>query len=140
MTELSITVQGANIVRQGLQDLSKEIPDIGRLQIYRTAQAIVKRMKVYPPERFGQKYIRTYRLRGAWSIAKRSNGYTIRNTTPYTKYVVGNAYGLEQAWMHVSTDQGKRWQVFRDVNDEEVAKLPAEIEKEIVQVARRVGL
>jgi hypothetical protein len=135
MTQLSITAQGANIVRQGLQDLSKEIPDIGRLQIYRTAQAIVKRMKDYPPPPFGSSYIRTGRLGGGWNITRRSNGYTIRNSTTYTKYVVGNAYGLEQAWMHVG-----RWQVFRDVNDEEVKKLPAEIEKEIVQVARRVGL
>lgn len=135
MTELSISVTGANIVRQGLQDLSAEIPQIGRLQIYRTEQAIVRRMKVYPPERPGQSYIRTGTLGGGWTITPNTNGYTIRNDTPYTKYVVGNAYGLEQAWMH----QG-RWNLLRDVSDDEVAKLPAEIDNNISQVARRLGL
>lgn len=135
MTQLSITVQNADLVRKGLQDLGAEIPKIGRLQIYRTSQAIVRRMKVYPPERPGQTYIRTGTLGGGWTITSNTNGYTIRNDTPYTKRVVGNAYGLEQAWMH----QG-RWNLQRDVTEEEVQKLPDEIEKEISMVARRLGL
>lgn len=135
MTQLSISVKNAELVRKGLQDLSAEIPKIGRLQIYRTAQNIVRRMKVYPPERPGQIYIRTGTLGAGWEITSNANGYTIRNDTPYTKWVVGNAYGLEQAWMH----QG-RWNLQRDVTDEEVQKLPEEIEKEISMTARRVGL
>ena len=135
MTQLSLNVTGADLVRKGLQDLSAEIPKIGRLQIYQTEQAIVRRMKVYPPERPNQTYIRTGTLGGGWSITSRIDGYTISNSTPYTKYVVGNAYGLEQAWMH----QG-RWNLLRDVSDEEVGKLPAAIEDNISQVARRVGL
>ena len=135
MTQLSIEVKGAELVRKGLQDLSAEIPKIGRLQIYQTEQAIVRRMKMYPPPLAASTYIRTYALQGGWTITPNTNGYTTRNDTPYTKYVVGNAYGLEQAWMHVG-----RWQLLRDVQDEEVAKLPDEIEKEISAVARRVGL
>src|SRR5689334_4259146 len=135
MTQLSLNITGADLVRKGLQDLSAEIPKIGRLQIYQTEQAIVRRMKVYPPERPNQTYIRTGTLGGGWSITSRIDGYTISNSTPYTKYVVGNAYGLEQAWMH----QG-RWNLLRDVSDEEVGKLPAAIEDNISQVARRVGL
>jgi hypothetical protein len=133
--QLSIGFHGADLVRQGLQNLGAEIPQIGRLQIYRTEQAIVRRMKLYPPERAGQTYIRTMTLGGAWSIASNTNGYTLSNDTPYAKYVVGTAYGTEQAWMH----QG-RWNLLRDVQDEEVAKLPAEIEREISVVARRNGL
>lgn len=140
MTQLSITVKNGELVRKGLQDLAAEIPKIGKLQIYRTGQAIVRKMKEYPTERRGQLYIRTGRLGAGWTLTANSNGYTIRNHTPYTKYVVGNAYGLEQAWMHVSTDQGKRWNVMRDVQEDEVNKLPPEIEKEIITVARRVGL
>ena len=135
MTQLSIQINNADIVRRGLQDLSAEIPKIGRLQIYQTAQAIVRRMKVYPPERPGQTYIRTGRLGGGWMIIPNTNGYTTRNNVPYTKYVVGNAYGLEQAWMHEG-----RWNLLRDVQEEEVAKLPKAIEDEITMVARRVGL
>ena len=138
MTQLSMTVQNAEIVRKGLQDLGAEIPKIGRLQIYQTAQAIVRRMRVYPPERPNQTYIRTGRLGAGWGV-RQSNGamagYTVYNSVPYTKYVVGNAYGLEQAWMHEG-----RWNLLRDVQEEEVQKLPPEIEKEISMVARRVGL
>ena len=134
MTQLSIAVKD-ELVRKGLQDLGAEIPKIGRLQIYQTEQAIVRRLKVEPPERPGQTYIRTHTLIGGWTITPNANGYTLSNSTPYTKWVHGNAYGLEQAWMH----QG-RWQLLRDVQDEEVAKLPPEIEKEISAVARRLGL
>lgn len=140
MTQLSITLKNAELVRKGLQDLAAEIPKIGKLQIYRAGQAIVRKMKEYPPERRGQRYIRTYRFQGGWTLTGTTNGYTIRNAWDKAKYVVGNAYGLEQAWMHVSTDQGKRWNVFRDVQEDEINKLPEEISKEISMVARRVGL
>jgi hypothetical protein len=135
MTQLSISVTGAEIVRQGLQNLSAEIPQIGRLGIYRTAQAIVRRMKEYPPPPPMSTYVRTGTLGGGWTITPNTNGYTIRNGTPYTKYVVGNAYGLEQAWMH----QG-RWQLQRDVTEDEVSKLPEELIREISLAARRLGL
>jgi hypothetical protein len=134
MTQLSITVKD-ELVRKGMQDLGAEIPKIGRLQIYQTEQAIVRRVKIYPPERPAQTYIRTGTLGAGWTITSNTNGYTISNDTPYTKWVVGNAYGLEQAWMH----QG-RWQLLRDVQDEEVEKLPPAIESEISTVARRLGL
>lgn len=135
MTRLSIEVKGADIVRKGLQDLSAEIPKIGREQIYRAGQAIVRRMKEYPAPPPQSLYIRTGTLGGGWTLTSNKDGYTVRNNTPYTKYVVGNAYGLEQAFMHVG-----RWQVFRDVQEEEVNKLPPAISNEITMVARRVGL
>jgi hypothetical protein len=135
MTQLTINVTGAELVRKGLQDLSAEIPKIGKMQIYRTAQAIVRTMKVYPPPPAASRYVRTGMLGGGWGIVAQTNGYTLKNDTPYTKYVVGNAYGIEQAWMHVG-----RWQKLRDVTEDETGKLPAEIEKEIVLVARRLGL
>ena len=135
MTQLSVNVTGADVVRQGLQDLSAEIPQIGRLQIYRTMQAIVRTMKVYPPPPATSTYVRTGTLGAGWTITpSASNGYTVRNDTAYTRYVVGNAYGLEQAWMH----QG-RWNLLRDVAEEEIEKLPPEIENNIVTVSRRLG-
>lgn len=134
MTQLSVTVTGAELVRKGLQDLEAEIPKIGREQIYRTMQAIVKTMKAYPPPPTYSTYVRTYRLQAGWNIIPKANGYSVTNETTYTKYVVGNAYGLEQAWMHVG-----RWQLLRDVAESETGKLPMEIEREISMVARRLG-
>ena len=133
--QLSLQVTGAEVVRKGLENLGAEIPKIGREQIYRTEQAIVRRMKIYPPPPAASRYVRTGALGSGWTITSKANGYTISNMTPYTKYVTGNAYGQEQAWMH----QG-RWNLLRDVSDEEVAKLPKEIEDNIMQVARREGL
>lgn len=140
MTQLSITFKNAELVRKGLQDLGAEIPKIGKLQIYRTEQAIVRRMKSYwtnntPPAL--PSYQRTGELANGYTITPTANGYTISNNVPYTVYVVGNAYGLEQAWMHAKPGRHK---LLRDVQDEEVEKLPPEIEKEISAVARRVGL
>lgn len=156
MTKLSIRVEG-ELVRQGLQDLSAEIPQIGRRGIRTVMNRIVRRMQEYPPEPAGQSkrvshtifgyiikavgYKRTGTLGRSWKIEEIDNGYQIENTARskrghrYSRYVVGDAYGTGQAWMH----QG-RWQVFRDVVDEEVEKLPPEIEQEIVMVARRNNL
>ena len=133
--QLSVSLNGADIVRRGLEDLSREVPRVGREQIYRTMQGIVRRMKEYPPPPPFSSYTRTGTLGGGWHITPNGNGYTVSNGTPYTAYVVGNAYGLEQAWMH----QG-RWQLVRDVTEDEVSKLPEAIINEISLVARRVGL
>lgn len=135
MTTLSIQINNADIVRQGLQDLSAEVPKIGRQGIYRGMQSVVRRMKEYPPPTPTSLYIRTGTLGAGWTILPNANGYSVTNNTPYTQYVVGNAYGLEQAWMH----QG-RWQLLRDVVEDEISKQPDEIISEIEMVARRVGL
>ena len=136
MTQISITTN-ANLVRQGLEDFAAEIPKVGRRRIYNVMLKIRTRMKKYPNVRRNQKYVRTYRLRNGWQIVSKPNGYMITNPTSYTPFVVGDAYGLRQAWMHVSTDQGKRWATLRDTVDAEVANLPREIENELNFVKRR---
>ncbi len=140
MTQLSIDFKNAELVRKGLQDLGAEVPKIGRLQIYRMEQTVVRRMKDYwtmgvPPEL--PSYQRTGTLAGGYFIVPKVNGYTVMNQVPYTSRVVGNAYGLEQAWMHAKPGRHK---TLRDVTEEEVEKLPQDIENEISMVARRVGL
>jgi hypothetical protein len=118
---------------------------------------IKRRMQEYPPEPMGQSvasqhsvlgmifktasghYRRTGLLGASWAIENTDNGYMITNTASrkgrfYAKYVVGNAYGLAQAWMHVG-----RWQLLRDVTDQEVARLPHDINQQIALVARREG-
>ena len=137
---LSVTTN-AQLVRTGLQNLTLAVPKIGRNQIWKAMQKARTRAKIYPKERLKQKYVRTFRLRDNWSIGKAGeNGYMITNPTPYTKYVMGDAYGTSQAWMHISTDQGKRWTMTRTIIEEEIAMLPDEITAEINMVARREGL
>ena len=140
MTQISFSVHGADLVRQGLQNLGAEIPKIGQGQIYKAMQNVRKRMQEYmtinrPPQL--PSYERTGTLSRGYHISKKVNGYTLGNPVNYTKYVVGNAYGLEQAWMHAKPG---RHTLLRDVAEEEAGKLPPEILDEIDMVARREGL
>lgn len=132
---LSIRVRG-ELVRQGLEDLSKEIPDIGRRRMRGVATRVMEKMRKYPPKRPGQKYRRTYNLRNNWKAERYKNdkGYTIRNAMSYAHYPVGDAYGTGQAWMHKG-----RWPLFRDITEQELKELPEAIQEEIVMVARREG-
>jgi hypothetical protein len=139
MTQLTIKVNG-ELVRMGLQDLSAELPKIGRRQIRTVMNRIVRRQQAYPGERPGQTYKRTGKLFYSWKIEEVENGYRISNTAArkgrsYAQYVVGDAYGTSQAWMHKG-----RWELTRDVVDQEIEKLPQDIEDEIIMVARRINL
>lgn len=136
--KLTVTVDGT-LVRQGLQNLAKEVPEIGRRKIYDMVNRITRNMEGYPAERPNQTYVRTGRFGRSWKVSSLENGYQISNTAEsrgraYPKYVVGDAYGTGQAWMHRG-----RWQVFRDVVDQEVAKMPQEIANAVQMVARRAG-
>jgi hypothetical protein len=133
--QITINLKGVDIVRQGLQNLASEIPQVGRRQIYDNMNLITRDMEAYPEERPGQKYIRTGRLGFSWYIKNVDQGYMVYNPTPYGKYVVGNAYGQGQAWMHEG-----RWQLFRDVVEHNVSKLAQEIRDAIMLVARRNNL
>lgn len=159
MPQITITTN-APLVRQGLENLAAEIPQIGRRRIRTMMERIKRRMQEYPPEPAGQssyeghsvlgtvirtnkgRYHRTGNLGHSWVIeeAQGDSGYTISNNAShkghqYGRYVVGDAYGTGQAWMHKG-----RWQKLRDVVDEEVETLPDEVEEEIRMVSRRVGL
>ncbi len=129
--QLSFSYRDAELVRMGLQNLEAEIPKIGRNQIYQTIQAVVRREKIYP-SRAGSTYKRTYRFRDGWTIEPYDFGYRIMNRVPYGHYVVGDAFGDNQAWMH----QGI-WVPFRDVAEEEAAKLPQAIQDELSLAIRR---
>lgn len=147
------------LVRRGLQDLQAEVPLIGRRKIYDAMNRITRRMEEYPPEPEGtsrteyhpvlgriivtnrHRYERTGRLGRSWQVESLDNGYSISNRasnkygTEYAPYVVGDAYGTSQAWMHVG-----RWQLFRDVADDEISTWPDEVADEVNMVARRAGL
>jgi hypothetical protein len=131
--QFSLSFRNAELVRMGWQNLSAEIPKIPRKPIYDTQLAIIRRNKEYPNR--STTYKRTYRFRAGWSLEAYDLGYRIRNKMSYSRFVVGNAYGQGQAWMHVGT-----WRLFRDIADEEVAKLPEAIQNELSLAVRRNNL
>jgi len=128
--QISLSFRNAELTRMGLQNLSAEIPKIPKKPIYDTSMAIVKRQKEYPSR--ASDYQRTYRFRSNWTITPYELGYRIANRTPYGFRVVGDAFGQRQAWMHVGI-----WTPFRDVANEEVAKLPEAVQKELSLAVRR---
>ena len=104
--------------------------------MYDAMNRITRRMEEYPPERPGQRYIRTGTLYSNWCVTRLDNGYRVSNKTKYTQWVVGDAYGKKQAWMHKN-----RWPVFREVVQREIEdKLPVEIRNEIRLAGKRAGV
>lgn len=155
MTRITVKTN-ANIVRQGLEDLAGDIPQVGRRRLRTTMERVKRRMQEYPGERAGQsarsshpvlgtiiravRYRRTGNYGRGWVIEGADDGYAIKNNVSrkgrsYAKYVGGDAYGNSQAWMHKG-----RWPLLRDVVEDEVKKLPDVISKDIQLAARRRGL
>lgn len=140
MLGINVTVEG-QIVRQGLQNLAAEVPRVGRRQIYLAVLHIRTRMRAgYSSVARSPNYTRTRGLWSAWTIERLSQGYTIwadpksSSGRSYAHYVVGDSEGHGQAWMHIGN-----WPVFRVVVDEEVSRLPREIERQIEITARSLG-
>ena len=80
-------------------------------------------MQKYPRKRKGQKYIRTFTFMRAWRVRKTPRYAEIKNYAQqhgifYPGYVVGNASGNKQAWMHVG-----RWKNFRKLIDNELKSI-----------------
>lgn len=131
---LTTTITNKGEVKSWFKRLVDALTTKPDTRIKQANDQIIEIMKAYPPERPHQTYIRTGRLGRNWKSNKVGVlKYRITNSTPYAKYVVGNAYGQGQAWMHVG-----RWNVFRNVVDSIVAfTLPKRIVDDIDMVARR---
>ena len=142
MTEAFIQVSGnAELVRQGLQNFDADIVKIGRRTIYNTSVRIKNRLRIYPPERPDQTYVRTFALRDSVRVTGLPSGYVISvnpispKGVAYGGYVVGDADGNGQAWMHKD-----RWPQFANVALEEIYTLPDEIVNELELSAENNGL
>lgn len=154
---ISVDIQG-RLVRQGLENLANEVPQIGRLGVYRIALAIRTAMRVkgskpgYPinwdsvkqkkaffaSDGFGGgiPHTRTDRYINTWQLERIGDiGYRVSNQSQGAEAIAGDVVIGRQSRIH----QG-RWPVFRQVVDREVQKLPAEISKEINIVTKRNGL
>lgn len=162
MTTLSVQIVGAKLVRMGLQNLDREIPNIGAQQIYEAFQRAKERVTRYPPSprrvRWdsekqraaffatngfggGIPYMRTGTYGKSWIIrrnpraARAMAGYSLIGNARYSKYVGGDAYGTSQSRIH-----GNRWAKVRTSVEKEMKPLPGAIRAHITMVARRTGL
>jgi hypothetical protein len=129
----------AKLVKQGLQNLAKEIPQIGRLGMLRLAQrvsAYYAYTKTNPPK-YGA-YVRTFAMRSARKILKETQGYVfVMNPVGpkgqmYASFVVGDLTPESQRWPFVG-----RWVPLRQAVQIEVAKMPPEIQKELGELVSK---
>jgi hypothetical protein len=155
MPQLTIRVHG-EVVRQGLQDLRAEIPQIGRLQLYYRAIHIRSRMDqpaprpAYPinwvsikqrkaffaTKGFGRGIpsVRTHAYERSWVVVRTDHGYRLENQSEGAKFIGGDAYGEGQSPIHAG-----RWPLFRAVAEQEIEGLDEDVQKEIRLAIRRHG-
>ena len=130
---LLVVEDNAEVVRQGLQNLGRDMPQVGRLGIFRTAQAIVTRLHntdgapsstpvMWDSDRQRKAYfasngfgggvptVRTGDTKRAWQLVRLDNGYSIYNSTPAAGHVYGDINGKGQSRIHEG-----RWVLFQDI-------------------------
>ncbi len=138
MSDTSVTVIGAHRVANRLRRLASESPRVADKVLYKWGQETRATLKStpYPSKRPGQKYKRTGRLANSWKVERGKPGQVaIVNSAKgprgqlYPTYVVGDAKGDKQAWMH-----SKRWWKARDVMDKEAKRLPAALTKALMRI------
>lgn len=141
MPRISIGVEGVKVVRNGLENLSRDIPKVSIERIGASADEIMTIMRKYPAKPPGSKYVRTYRLKNSWKKKKVTGlGYSVeadpvQKGRHYGKYVVGNAYGEQQAGVHAG-----RWKLFYEVVQKQTDKLIRSIDRAIKGAIKARGL
>lgn len=157
MIQLKVRTRNAELVRQGLEDFTREIPLIGRRRIYESMLAVRTRLRkpgtriVYPVnwdserqrrfviamlrQRGNLPYQRTNALPEAWEIERADDGYRLVNKNDAAVYVYGNYEGDRQSNIHAG-----RWPVMQEEVEAAIQELPEEIEQNITYYAREKGL
>lgn len=142
---LGMQVVNGKLVRQGLENFTKAVPEIGRLRMYRFAQAVSKRY-VYTQsdpvrsKRLGYRkgkltakpspYVRTFVMLKSRKIVPNESGYTFvmdpvgPRGQRYASIVVGTLVPGTQHWVFKG-----RWAPLVVVVDEESSRLPEEVRK-----------
>lgn len=154
--QLSVKTTGsAELVRQGLEDLAKEIPLIGRKRIYekmltvRTALRKPGARPSYPIQWDSERQRRAFFAsdgfgrgipsqrtgsEGRWQIVKLAEGYRFEHPSPHAVYLWGNYEGARQSKIHEG-----RWPVLQPLVEAAIQELPPEIESHISYYARNKG-
>lgn len=139
MLRFEFTARGDQAVRNELRAAAASLPRRVTNATYDWAMSrVMSQMAVkgYPPQRPGQRYRRTGNLGRNWYARPVDRGVVIGNRMDYAGYVVGDARGQGQAWMHRG-----RWYLMRQVIDEQRPRLRAGISDEVSRAfpsARRV--
>lgn len=153
--QLSVKATGADVVRQGLQDLAAEIPKIGRKGIYdkllpvRTALRKPGARPSYPIQWDSDKQRRyvmaklramnniPYHRTGSqrrWELVKLDKGYRFEHPSPHAVYLWGDFQGARQSRIHEG-----RWPAMQPLVEAAIQKMPPEIEKKITYYGRSKG-
>lgn len=145
---IGLEVVNGKLVRQGLENFARDIPEVGRLRIYKAMQRVYNRLGIYPAQRPGQRYRhrqegrhgrrakrgtfihmykRTYQLRDRRRLIKLDLGYMIENDpvspqgSHYAVFVRGNVGGEGQ------TPQNKDWLRLAEILNIELQQFPQEV-------------
>lgn len=149
------TDNSAQLVRQGLEDLGREIPRIGRKRIYeamKRAQAILRIPKSRPRSPIQWDSVRQRKAffasdgfgRGIptrrtgrslkWEISPTGTGYTLRNSADHARYPYGLHDGSGQSRIFAAD-----YPLFSEVVENEIEGLPEDIEQHITWYGRDRG-
>lgn len=156
MIRLSVKATGAEVVRQGLQDLNAEIPRIGRKGIYDKMRGVLTRLRqpgapsTSPVNWDSEKQRRfvlaklsaednlPYRRTGhnprAWELVPLPMGYRLENPQDAAVYIYGNFEGARQSKIHES-----RWPIMQELVEAAIEEMPSEIEQNISYYGRQKG-
>lgn len=151
--QLTVKTKGAELVRQGLEDLDREIPKIGKRQIYDMMIRARSRLRAPAPrptypitwdsdkqrraffatDGFGHgiPYRRTGRYEAGWDVIPTPTGYRMENSWSKARYVGGDYSGQGQSLIHAG-----RHPLFQNVIEEEIQELPEGIEEAITYYGR----
>lgn len=143
MAQVSYKVTGLKETQAGLVGFDADIAPTASKKIEPALQAARKRITTYPPP--VGRYARTGTYGEGWEILATSNrakaaGFTLIGSArqtgeDYASLVGGDELGRGQAAAHEG-----RWVIAREAVDEEVDKLPPEIEAGLILAAKRRGL
>lgn len=132
MIHFTVTIYGQKAVANELRTAAaKAQPRITNATYDWAMSRVISQLTVkeYPAKRPGQRYVRTFRLRSGWVATPTERGVTISNRMPYAGYVVGDAKGQRQAYMHRN-----RWWKAADVIKAERPRLKKGIENELAHL------
>ena len=139
----SITVKVDNgKVYQSLRNVGDAIPRITDKAVKNAMTAARDEVRTYLPIRPGQRYKRTGKRYRATQVVKAGlRAYRLESNPVYKNgrtanpYVIGDAFGRGQAWMHAG-----RWKLIYPTVQKWIAPLMAEITVNLSQLLRREGL
>jgi hypothetical protein len=146
------------MVRQGLENLSNEIPLVGRQRIYQRMLRVKTRMSQPAPKpsypipwdserqkraffasngfRNGIPYRRNGATEKGWTLGQIEDGYRLANETPAAFFVYGDLFQRKsQSNIHAG-----RWPLTKVVAFEELNALPQELQADIEAAKKRSGL